>query len=230
MNIVGFQAVKDTPTVPQFKLGERRQTPDGREWTYVKATEAISAGHVVVPTSTSVDTVSSSTDALGRIVYITEASAGWTVGAYEDAWVFVDAGTGVGQLAKVKTNTADTLELYPEYALSTALSVTDSDITITLRHAVERSAVTDKTQQPVGIAQVALASGDYGWVLTRGDGIVLGGAVLTVGQSFVTGDNTEGQVVAGTTSLGSFDETPLGFCTVANGIDAAAHVFVSIQA
>lgn len=231
MNIIGFQAVKDTPTTASFKLGERRQTPDGREWVYVKATEAISAGHVVVPTSTSVDTVSSSADALGRIVYITEASAGWTAGAYEDAWVYVDAGTGVGQLAKIKTNTADTLELYPEYALSTALDVSDSDITITLRHGVEKAAVTDKTQQPVGIAQVAFASGDYGFVLTRGDGIAIAGEALTAGQSFVTGDDTEGEVLKGTTAKGSFDETPLGYCTVANAsADTAAHVFVSIQA
>jgi hypothetical protein len=230
MNQISFQAVKDTSTAASFKCGERAQTPDGREWVYVKAAEAISAFQAVVPDAVvSVDTVSSSADALGRIVYITEASAGWTVGAYADCWVYVDDGTGRGQYGKIKSNSADTLELYPEYALVTALSVTDSDITIREPYHVDKAAITDKIQGAVGISQVAIASASYGWVLNKGVGSVLAGEALVVGAGFVTGDDTEGSVVKATTAKGSYDEQTLGYCLVANAAaDVAALVYVDL--
>ena len=231
MNRITFQAVSDSTTNAQFKLGERAQTPDGREWVYVQAAEAISADQAVVPDAVvSVDTVSSSTDAQGRTVYITESSAGWTVGQFEDAWVYVDAGTGVGQYGKIKTNTTDTLELYPEFALATALDVSDSDITIREPFHVDKAAITDKVQGAVGIAQIAIASASYGWVLTRGVGTVLAGEALVVGKGFVTGDDTEGSVVKATTAKGSFDEQALGYCLVANAsADTEALVWVDIS-
>lgn len=231
MNTITFQQARQTTTNKQFKLGERAATADGREWVYVKADTALANGSVAVPNAqTAVDTVSSSTDALGRVVYITEASAGWTVGQFEDGWVVVDAGTGVGQIAKIKTNTADTLELYPEYALSTALAVADSDITISTPSLVDKSAVTDNAQQAQGIAQVAFSASDYGWILTNGVGNVLAGEVLTIDLSFVTGDDTTGQVVKGTTAKGAFDEQALGYCITANsGADENALVFVNIR-
>lgn len=229
MNRITFQAVTDTPTSPSFKLGERGATPDGREWVYIKAAEAISAAKVCIPASTSVDLVSSSSDAQGRRVYITKASAGWTVGAFEDQWAYIDDGTGRGQLGKIKTNTTDTVELYPEFALGTALSVVDSDLTITGPYNCSNSAITVKIQGAVGIAQTAFASGDYGWILTRGEGRVLAGEALTAGGSFVTGDDTTGQVVKGTTAKGEFDEQTLGYCRVANAAaDVAAEVWVNI--
>lgn len=232
MNQITFQNVTNVETNPQFKRGERAQTPDGREWVYVKAaSENISAGMAVVPDAVvSVDTVSSSADALGRVVFITEASAGWTVGAYEDAWVYVDDGTGAGQAGRIKTNTTDTLELYPEFALGTALSVTDSDITIREPWSVEKAAVTSDIQGCVGIAQSAIASGKYGWVLTRGVGIATAGEALTVGAGFKTGDNTEGYVQKAVTAEGAYDFQNLGYCLVANAsADANALVWVNIQ-
>ena len=155
MNQITFQSVRDSSTSADFNIGQRAQTPDGREWVYVKAAEAISAKQAVVPDAVvSVDTVSSSTDGLGRIVFITEASAGWTTGQFAEGWVYVDAGTGVGQAGRIKTNTADTLELYPEFALATALAVADSDITIRQPFNVDKSAVTVKIQGCVGISQI----------------------------------------------------------------------------
>lgn len=231
MNNITFQNVYQTSTAPVFKLGSRAVTPDGREWVYVKASAEVSKGQVVIPAAvTAVDTVSSASDAQGRIVYITEASAGWTVGQFEDAIGVVDDGTGVGQTFKIKTNTVDTLELYPETALAVALAVADSDITIRTMALVVRSAVTSKIQSAVGIAQTDFAASDYGFALTDGDGFVLAGAALTVGGSFVTGDDTAGQVVAGTTAKGEFDEQTLGFCLVANAAaDQRALVRVNIR-
>lgn len=231
MNQITFQNVYQTSTAPVFNIGQRASTPDGREWVYVKANTALAKGSVAVPDAvTAVDLCSSSTDALGRIVYITKASAGWTVGQFAEGWVVVDDGTGAGQTGKIKTNTVDTLELYPETAFTTALSVVDSDITIRTMAEVDKAAITDKVQSAVGIAQVAFAASDYGWLLTNGEGCVLAGEVLVVGKDFVTGDDTTGQVVKGTTAKGGFDEQSLGIALVANAAaDQLALVRVLIR-
>lgn len=230
MNQISFQQVYQTDTVPAFSLGQKAMTPDGREWVYVKANGALAKGSVAVPaTVTAVDTVSSSADALGRIIYITKASAGWTAGQFANGIGVVDDGTGVGQTFKIRNNTADTLILFPETALTTALAVADSDITIRTLNLVDKAAITDKVQSAQGVAQVAFSASDYGWILKRGAGSVLAGEVLVVGKSFVTGDDTTGQVVKGTTAKGDFDEQSLGYCLVANAAaDQNTLVYVDI--
>jgi len=218
MNIVTFQSVYNTTTARgQMRLGQRAMTPDGREWVYAKSNTALAKGSVAVPDAvTAVDNFSSSTDSQGRIVYLTSTNASWTVGQFEDAVGVVDDGTGVGQTFKIRTNSATTFTLYPETALTTALAVADSDLTYIGMANCRVAAVTDKVQMTQGGAQVAFTSGDYGWLLQRGDGRVLAGEVLVVGKSFVSGDDTTGQVVKGTTAKGGFDEQTLGYCIVAN--------------
>lgn len=227
---ITFQAARQTSTAPAVTPGTRGMTPDGSEWLYVKADSALAKGSACVPNAVvDVDTVSSSTDNQGRIVYITEASAGWTPGAYANHWVIVDDGTGVGQAGRIADNSADTLTLFPEFAFSTALSVTDSDIAIVAPFLVDKAAITSKLQSCQGIAQVAFAAADYGWILTKGVGVVLAGEALTLGASFVTGDDTTGQVVKGTTAKGEFDEQSLGYCLRANvAADQLALVMVDI--
>lgn len=230
MNQITFQNVNDESVSADFNLGQRAQTPDGREWVYIKAAEAISASMTVVPDAVvAVDTVSSSNDTLGRTVFITEAAAGWTVGQFAEAWVYVDAGTGVGQAGRIKTNTVDTLELYPEFAFGTDLAVADSDITIREPFHVDKAAITSAVQGAVGVAQRAFTSAYYGWVLTRGVGLALAGESLTVGAGFTTGDNTEGTVIKAVTAEGPFDAQNLGYCLVANAsADTAALVWVEL--
>ena len=228
---ITFQSVRNTTTAPVTSVGQRAETPDGSKWVYVKANSALAKGSVAVPVAnTAVDTVSSSTDAQGRIVYITEASAGWTPGAFAEGWVIVDDGTGVGQAGKIMTNTADTLQLYPEYAFTTALAVADSDITISQVNLVAKAAITEKKQNAVGIAQIAFAASDYGWLLTEGEGVVLAGASLTpVGSNFTTGDDTTGQVILGVTAEGPFDAQSLGRVLVVNAAaDQLTQVWVEV--
>lgn len=218
MNQVSFQSVYQTITSRgEFKLGQRASTPDGREWQFVKNNSTIATGNIVIPnTVVSADLFSSSTDQQGRIVYLTRAASTMTVGAYEDYIGVVDDGTGVGQTFKIRTNSATTLTLYPETALGTALAVADSDLTWQGMSDVVIAAITSKVQMTQGAFQCAAASGDYGWILTDGDGRAIAGEVLVVGKSFVSGDDTTGQVVKGTTAKGDFDEQSLGYCIVAN--------------
>ncbi len=218
MNPISFQSVYQTITARgEFKLGQRAITPDGREWQFVKNNSTIVNGNIVVPnTVSSADLFSSSSDMQGRKVYATRAASSMTVGAYEDAIGVVDDGTGAGQTFKIRTNSATVLTLYPETAFTTALAVADSDLTWIGMSDVIIAAVTDKVQMTQGAFQCAASSGDYGWILTDGDGRVMAGEALVVGKSFVSGDDTTGQVLKGTTAKGGFDEQALGYAIVAN--------------
>lgn len=218
MNQISFQNVYQTITSRgEFKLGERAVTPDGREWQFVKNNSTIATGNIVIPnTVASADLFSSSTDSQGRIVYLTRAASNMTVGLYEDAIGVVDDGTGVGQTFKIRTNSATTLTLYPETALSTALSVSDSDLTWQGQSDVIIAAITSKLQKTQGAFQVAAVSGDYGWILTNGDGRAVAGEVLVVGGGFTSGDDTAGQVIKNIATESSITAQSLGFCIVAN--------------
>lgn len=231
MNQITFQAPYQTTTAPAISLGQRATTPDGRKWVYVKASAAVLKGNVVVPAATTSvgTTITSSVNGDGKIVYITKASAGWTAGAFAGGFVHVDAGTGSGQVAKIIDNTADTLVLAPETPLTTALS-TDSTIEIWTQFLVRKSVVTSKIQNATGVAQVGFAAGDYGWVLVRGIGVVIAGEALVAGGSFVTGDDTAGQVLKGTTAKGAFDEQTIGVAINANSAaDLGALVEVTLD-
>lgn len=218
MNTISFQSVYQTITARgEFKLGQRALTPDGREWQFIKANTAIANSLVAVPDGvTSADLWSSSTDNQGRIVYLTRAASAMTTGAFEDGIGVVDDGTGRGQTFKIKTNNATTITLYPETALTTALSVADSDLTLMTMSECDPAAITSTVQMAQGAVQTAFSAGDYGWVLTNGDGRVTPGNTLIVGKGFSTGDDTVGQVIVSVTSEGPFDAQNLGYAIVAN--------------
>lgn len=230
MNSITFQDVYQTETAGGFKLGQRGCTPDGREWQYVKAASALATSLVAVPDAVaSSDLYSSSTDSQGRIVYLTRAANSLTVGQYEDGIGQVDAGTGVGQTFKIRTNDATTFTLYPETALGTALSVSDSDLTYINLNFVDPAAVTSKIQMAQGIAQATFAANEYGWLLTNGVGRVIAGEALTVGGGFTTGDDTAGQVIAGDATEGPITAQNLGYAVIAGAVDGGCTVFANVR-
>lgn len=218
MNTITFQSVYQTETARgEFKLGQRGTTPDGREWQFVRAQSAVANSLVAVPDGvTSADLWSSSTDNQGRIVYLTRAASSMTTGQFEDGIGVVDDGTGRGQTFKIRTNNATTITLYPETALTTALAVADSDLTLMTMSYVDPAAVTSTVQMAQGAPQVSLAAADYGWVLTNGDGRAIPGNTLVVGKGFSTGDDTVGQVIVSVTAEGPFNAQNLGYAIVAN--------------
>ncbi|MFH0960808.1 MAG: hypothetical protein V1897_19155 [Pseudomonadota bacterium] len=219
MKQINFQSVFDTPTVKMSNMNEWGQTPDGRIWEYLQATEAISQYMVVSnPANTAVVTVSSAASVADstKYIYITEAAAGWTVGAYQDHWCLIISGTGQGQLGKIKDNTADTLELYYDYAFTTALAVADSAVTIRHEPDAEKVAITTLVTPLKGVAQVAFAASDYGWFLKRGIGGVLAGEAITINVTAGPGDDTEGTVEICDTTQGLFDTSVVGRCLIAN--------------
>lgn len=218
MNTISFQNVYQTITARgEFKLGQRAMTPDGREWQFIKANEAIANSLIAVPNAViSADLWSSSTDNQSRIVYATRAASTMTTGQFEDAIGVVDDGTGRGQTFKIRTNNATTITLYPETALTTALAVADSDLTFMTMSECDPAAITSKLQMAQGAVQTSFAASDYGWVLTNGDGRVIPGNTLVVGAGFTTGDDTVGQVVVSVITEAPLTAQNLGYAIVAN--------------
>lgn len=218
MNQVSFQEVYQTITARgEFKLGQRAMTPDGREWQFIKANESIANSLIAVPnTVVSSDLWSSSTDNQGRIVYLNRAANNLTTGAYEDGIGVVDDGTGHGQTFKIRTNGVTSLTLYPETALTTALSVSDSDLTYITMSECDPAAVTSKLQMAQGAPQVSFSASDYGWILTNGDGRAIAGNTLVVGAGFTTGDDTVGQVIVSVITEAPLTAQNLGYAIVAN--------------
>ncbi len=218
MNQISFQNVYQTSTNRgTFKLGQRAVTPDGREWQFVQAQAAVANSLIAIPDAvTSADLWSSSTDNQGRIVYLTRAASTMTVGQFEDGIGVVDDGTGVGQTFKIRTNNATTLTLYPETALTTALAVADSDLTLRTMSYVDPAAITSKLQSAQGAPQVSLSANDYGWVLTNGDGRAIAGNTLVIGAGFTTGDDTVGQVIVSVITEAPLTAQNLGYALVAN--------------
>jgi len=218
MTTLSFQSVYNTITGRgEFKLGQRAATPDGRQWQFIKANEAIANSLIAIPDAvTSADLWSSSSDSQGRVVYLTRAASTMTVGAFEDGIGVVDDGTGRGQTFKIRTNNGTTLTLYPETALTTSLAVADSDLTLMTMSECDPAAITSKVQMAQGAPQVSFAAADYGWILTNGDGRCIAGSTLVVGAGFTTGDDTIGQVIVGVTATGPYDAQNLGYAIVAN--------------
>lgn len=230
MKQITFQKVLQTNTVAQANLGDLAVTPDGRVWRYVKANEALSLGHVTTRiANTDVDTVSSSNDGDSDRTRITEASAGWTVGQFDDAYGCVDDGTGEGQVFKVQTNTADTLYLYKDYKLTTALDVADSDIILVRPFLAEKSAITTLNQILLGVAQVAFAANDYGYVLKEGPGVVIMGNTAVANEQITPGDDTEGEAIAIANGETPDDISTVGRVLVANTtVDKEALIMVDV--
>ena len=224
MNTVTFVDVYQTSTTNgavtsnAFNIGQRGRTPDGREWVYVLAQGAIAANYLAIPytvTTVTAGAVTSSSDNQGRIVYINCAGQTFTAGAFANGIGCVTAGTGIGQTFKIKTNNTTTLTLYPETALTVSLG-SSSALSINTMAYVQISAVTSTVQQTVGSPQVAFVAGDYGWVLTEGDGGIVASNQLVVGKGFTSGGSTAGQALVAVTATGAFDAQPLGYCIVAN--------------
>lgn len=176
MRLLNFQDVLTAQTTPEAVLGEVGQLPDGRQFKYVRFNAITAQAQLLIPMANTAVTNITATSANGaaQTVFIEESGAAWTVGQFQNAFGLVSGGTGSGQFFKIKDNTVDTLELYPEYRIRTALDTT-SDL-ILVRPNLVRLGPGDSLLAPsTGFYQgfTATVANDYGWVQNRGIGCVL---------------------------------------------------------
>lgn len=209
-----------------FPLGTIGQDGDGFRYVYVQNGEAATAfarGKVAMMEAVvDVDTVSSSTD----LLEITEAAAGWTAGAYSGYFVYVNDGTGEGQLRKIKGNNTTTLFL--ETALTSALAVGTSDIQIFNPFVVNVATASGQTI-PIGVATGAITAAYCGWLQISGLAEVLAGGVVEANKLARVGDDTAGQIVTTADGNDVYDVNTIGWAIAANtNADVGTPIWLNI--
>jgi len=195
----------------QEDLGQIALDQYGNTYRYVQLKNAIGArGKLVITTKTAEATLASSTD----LLEVTQAAAGWTANQYAGHSLFIDDGTGEGQVRRIKSNTETVLTL--EQALTTALSVADSDGTVFSENHVNISAITATIQAVQGVSVMAHTDEYYGWIQIGGVAEVLVGAAVATDTYITPGDDTTGQgkVVGGGATIDTV--TLVGRTEVAN--------------
>lgn len=222
---MNLQSVLQASSAPKANLGQLYTDPHGNLWQYGKdsgsaSTKGYNQSRAAI---VGVDTVSSSTNGNEQIVFITEASAGWTVGAYAEDWVVVDDGTGSGQVGRIKDNSADTLELYSEYAFATALAVATSDITIGRPHKLATTAAAVITHT-IGTVQVTQTASYYVWVLVRGIGLGIGDTAPTAGLLITPSGATAGECIVATTAAAD-DVNNIGYSITPSATDSQGGLY-----
>lgn len=191
------------PSEEALMLGTRFECEDGRMFVYVQQLTAAALRGSVLEAAADVgeDTVSSSTDLL--IIETGGVDTTWVAGAFAGDYVYVDAGTGVGQTRRILQNTATALHL--DRPLGTALAVADSDITI-IRPFHTILATAAVTTPVSGVASVlnpdagagpgtsAIDISSYGWIQVRGfcEHILIHDTASVAGQYLVVDDGTAG--------------------------------------
>ena len=228
MNNISFRKVLQPVTNQELILGGRAETPDGNVWRYVRANAALTPRGVMCTrvADTSVTNITSTANnARGETVFITESAWAQTVGDFDEAIGVVSGNTGEGQFFRVKSNTVDTIEIYQDYALATALDTT-SDLTLVRPYLVRETPVTTLNNIVTGVAQRTFAANDYGFLLIHGYGVILNGATDPVANEQLTpGDDVTGSAA----SIGN-GETPDDVFVVGRALVAQATDDVQVLA
>ena len=204
------------------RLGFGYETHDGRTFRFgrtgaanvgeLMATAAVVANHRVLTAVAAAIGAVDITQTLGATLA--------TSNQYSQGNWHCVRGPGLGQTRKIRHHPAAALSANLRVTLMDALTIaltTASRITLRQNRFADIVCMpTAATRDPVGIAQVTVTvASSYCWFQTRGFGLVLAEAALTVGQPFTMGSATCGAVRV----IAAHAEAQLG---VANDTTAAA--------
>jgi hypothetical protein len=212
----GGQSIYDSSSIKLTELGSRKVVGD-RVFRYALASGAIGAGDVAEsqPETLLLVTGGAANPAGGK-QFTWYAATAMSKDTYEDGMLICGSGTAanLGYAYKVKSHPAitattnGTLTLYDP--LKKAVNVTD---TWTLQQNMYRNCIectTGDAHHPVGVAPIAVTSGDYFWLQTWGPAGVKCGAGAT---GAVCADVT-GQVIAYNSTFAQSANAPVGNATM----------------
>ena len=167
--------LRETGTAQLYQLGTERTTFDGDIYVYVKAgATALAAGRLMtyLTTGTNEQTVTVAHGIGTTTVTVTDASS--AENDFQDGYLVVTAGTGIGECYRIKSNTISngttiTCELYE--GLATAWSTSDTDVTM-YKNRYNGIVVNpyDGQQHPCGVTQWPIPALHYGWIMKKGYG------------------------------------------------------------
>jgi len=123
---------------------------------------------------------------------------------YKDGYIFVDSGTGLGQMAQIKSHPAEStgaasckITLYDHDALVTALDATsDVGLRLNLYDGVIINPQAAATGVPIGVTPraVDVSVAKYFWLQTWGPCLVLTNGSLLVGKAVCPSATTDGAI------------------------------------
>jgi len=175
----------------QATLGQRFMTADGREFAYTLAGELLVVGdfyQTAVHDANYVSQALAASAAIGATELTITAGDTITANQFQDGYLIVSAGTGIGQMFTIKshpaiTSAADGVITLNE-PLRVALVLADSTITVIKNRfdSVVKWATT-QTGSSAGTAVYPVASGEYGWLQVGGTGCALSDSTATAAET-----------------------------------------------
>lgn len=216
------QDVRETSSTKQHPLGQKAEA-QGKLYRYAKAGASnLAIAELQVNADVDTNVVNKTVAAAAAVgdTTVTVTVAGTVVAdAYADGTLTISDGTGEGINYKVTGNTgitgSGTIVVSLADPIKIALVVTTSEYTLTKSpwDSVVVSA-TDQADMAVGVPNVAIAAGEYGWLQTRGTCSVLWDEAVAKGLALTTGTGTAGAVEA----LDGAGEVQIGVASQA-GVD-----------
>ena len=202
----GFE--KSTGTTKKNRIGTKLILPDGREFNYSLAGEAITAGKVTMGAAHAAsdhikDRAVAAAAAVGdKTITVTNGgSTAVTANMFDDGYLFVNDEAGEGQTFKIKSHTTAAtsanfvVTLYDNDSVRTALT-TSSQVGFqkALGSDVEVWDADDITGPPLGVPACDVASGAYFWNQVKGPAAVLATGTVVLGKNVMTA-NADGTAV-----------------------------------
>lgn len=198
------QDVRVSSATRQADLGEIKVGSDGRAWRYVKAGASAIAPGILTVTADAVANhgniaVAVAAPVNATRVKVTLGATAATANQYAGGFLTVNDAAGEGITYKVAGHgaigsaAAGWIEL--EEPIKVALT-TSSEVTLESPFGGVVISATDQADLVAGVANAAIAAGEYGWVQVRGICAVLADEAVTKGAVVTIGTGVAGAVEA----------------------------------
>lgn len=179
----------------RYPLGQQLVLPDGRKFRFaLNGGSTLVVGEVqgsaaIITTDQSMTAVAAAVGA--RTISFVHGAATVVINYFAEGYAIISLTPGLAETYRIASHAAltssgtDTVNLAPGHAVRTALTAT-SDISL-LANPYAGVVVVAATiaQPPVGVAKVALTSGQFGWLQTRGPCGVICTGTMTIGSPAV---------------------------------------------
>lgn len=243
-SIVTNDSIFDMDKTPQYPVGTKVTTVDGRGFRYAHFGADTAAGLLVAQDASESSTLSKSNVILapascvntndGKIgsknVEITLAAV--TANQYAGGYFQVLDDTGEGYTYRIKSNTATndpasgTFRLTLYDPLKVALDATsDFCIQATLYANLEAATTTDITVAGVTCGAMDVSEAAYGWIQVEGIANIIQEGAITIGDPVVLATSAAGAVKV----MAGYTEPVVGYCAVASSVGAGCSVKLNIE-
>lgn len=182
---------KTSTTLFGPSLEQRMELPDGSVYYLCSTGEAVGAGKLCMQAAGvanhDMDLVTTAAAVGDKTITVTLGATAATLNQYAGGYIYVNSTAGVGHKYRIASNPAAdsegslTVTLAENESVTVALTASsETGLMANAYSAVELWDVNDIDGPPVGIAATDIASGSYGWLLTKGYQPVLSGATVPV--------------------------------------------------